>query len=156
MIYAVDGMNGSDMTTYDAFITILKRNGLYDPVAIGSYLKSTGGSVMGMYKIYNTSILQERCKHVESLFVDGFSINKKRYIHMVQQMGIYVDQAQSLTIFYDYPNLQYEGDLVMIAWVNGCKTFYYVRRKVGSPKVGATQLDIPQVCTMEPGCKMCE
>lgn len=50
-------------------------------------------------------------------------------------MGMYIDQATSLNIFYDKPNADYLAKLTRMAWLNGNKTEYYLRRLASGEKI---------------------
>lgn len=134
VMYSANKVAGSDKTIYDVFRTVLIREGLYDPVKIARYLKGNAGSIDGMHTQFDGE-LARKCRRVEKLFKNGFSINKKKYLIMCARMARFIDQSLGLTFFYAYPNVGNASDLTSLAWVNGIKNLYYARRVVGSSKV---------------------
>lgn len=149
IMFASNNINGTDKNIYDAFREVLVRDHIYRPQEMAKYLKEHYGRVEGMHSIFPEGTEErEKCKKLESLFIPSFSINKKKYILMLQRMAHYIDQATSLNIFYDKPNAQYLADLSMLAWANGNKTEYYLRRLPPAEKI-STQVGKPASPTPE-------
>ena len=146
-----NGASGSTVVIYESFISVMKKYDLYDSQKITSYLMENYGKVQGLHTIFDIDDpRREKCKKLESLFESSFSINKKTYILLNQISGMYVDQAQSLNIFFDKPNSEYMVTLNRYAWMNGCKTRYYCRRMMES-------LSRKTLCTKDdPECRSCQ
>jgi ribonucleotide reductase alpha subunit len=107
IMYASSNVNGTDKNIYDVFRQVLISRNLYKPVEMAQFLVKNKGRVDGMHMLFPEGRDRDACKEVEKLFMNSFSINKKKYILMVQKMGMYIDQATSLNIFYDKPSVEY-------------------------------------------------
>lgn len=138
IMFTSSNINGTDKNIYDAFRDVLIMKGIYEPVRMAKFLKEKYGRVEGMHTLFEDEKKRIMCKEVEKLFTNSFSVNKKKYILMVQKMGRYIDQATSLNIFYDKPNADYLSQLSMLAWLNGNKTEYYLRRLASEEKITTT------------------
>lgn len=169
IMYTTNNINGSDQNIYDVFRDVMVDNKLYRPKEMAEYLLSNKGRVEGMHIIFDNEIDREKCKNVEKLFVNSFSVNKKKYIIGIQQMAMYIDQAISLNIFFDKPNSKYLGKLSRLSWYNGCKTEYYMRRLASADNISAKSVkdavkgneksneNETLVCMRDnPDCKWCQ
>lgn len=169
ILYSSNSNNGSDMTMYDALRDTLILHGLYDSKKIASYLINNKGRIEGISSIYDSKEMKLKAQKIEKLFMNGFSINKKKYILFMQRMGYSVDQGQSTNIFFDKPNAGYLSRISKLAWANGAKTEYYLRRlaedkidpflsKLGKSTKKSIQLDIGTTssCTSNGDCISCQ
>lgn len=140
MYFTADNANGKDTTIYDALRDVFIAHGLYEPEKMASYLYENKGRIDGLHKIYPGDVRDEKSpkavvKKLEKLFTSSFNINKKKYLLFIQMMGYYVDQAQSTNVFFEKPNAAYLARLSFMAWVNGAKTEYYLKRLAGTEKI---------------------
>ena len=168
MYFTADNANGKDTTVYDALRDTFIAHNVYEPEKIGMYIQNNKGRIDGIHTLYsgdlsNKSSPKSIVKGLEKLFMNSFSINKKKYLLFIQRMGYYVDQAQSTNNFFDKPNAAYSARLSFMVWANGGKTEYYVRRLAGTDKINPfmdiTKTDpVDIVCNMRgtPGCFACE
>lgn len=127
-LHATSNVQGNDTSIYHAVVDVAKKKGVYDPIFMAKYLASNHGSMKGIHEIdmANKDVWLE----IEDLFTRAFDVNKKRYFIMVQRMGRYICQSQSLNWFFELPNDKYMERLDTLLWANGAKTGqYYVHRK---------------------------
>lgn len=162
IMYTASNINGSDQNIYDCFRDVMIHNDLYEPTLMAKYLLDNSGRVAGIHTIFTDISKRTKCRALEPLFTNSFSINKRKYILGIQQMAYYIDQAVSLNIFFDKPNAQYLSKLSRLAWINGCKTEYYLRRLATASNINAkaiataTKVDDSPVCKKDdPDCKWC-
>lgn len=157
MCYTSDDINGKDTSLYDALVTIFKRYHLYDPEMIASHLYTNKGSITDIHKLFDDPLQQIKARRLETLFLDCNQINKKKYLLFIQRMGHYVDQAQSMNIFFAKPNVGYISRLSTLAWMNGAKTEYYVRREADTQRINPLMEESGAVCQRDnPDCVSCQ
>lgn len=158
MVYTESNINGMDVRVCDSLRDVLIENGLYDPKIVGEYLIENKGYITGLHKMFPND--KAKCMRVESLFKSAFQVNKKFYPIMVQRMGYYVDQSQSLNIFFDKPNYVYTGNISRMLWINGCKNIYYLRRLATTDKISTnvgSAIDTgAQFCARNGDCISCQ
>lgn len=135
VLFSIKKVNGTHVTTYDAFKDILIRENLYDPIKLPQFLESSKGNIVGLHTIYDTPENINKAKKIESLFPISFSINKKKYIIGITKWCKYIDQAYSLNMFYDKPNSKYTTELSRLYWINGGKLQYYLRRLASTSQI---------------------
>lgn len=135
VLFSTKKVNGTHVTTYDAFKDLLVRENLYDPVKLPQFLESSKGNITGLHTIYDTPDDINKAKKIESLFPISFSINKKKYITGITKWCKYIDQAYSLNMFYDKPNSKYTTELSRLYWINGGKLQYYLRRLASTSQI---------------------
>lgn len=164
ILYATSNVNRTSMDVYDCFREVMMRYNLYDPILLARYLKMNKGSIDDIEDIY-PHVDKAIIGKIRSIFMNGFSINKRKMLQMYTWMGMYVDQGQSLNIFYARPNVEYVSQLQIEAWRYGLKTLYYLHRtttdkiSLQSKKIDPIITDSDeekQVCTMKEGCRWCE
>lgn len=150
-MHASSNVAGNDASTYWAVIDVAKKEGVYDPVLMANYMAMNNGSIDGIHQYDPDN--KDKWLKIEPLFKRAFDINKKRYFMMVQRMGRYICQSQSLNWFFEFPNDKYMEKLDTMLWVNGAKTGqYYVHRKAVSNSVSTKSL-----CTKDnDGCISCQ
>lgn len=94
----------------------------------------------------------------KQVFLTAREINQYAIIQQAAQRQKYIDQSQSLNLFFNIPNTKEEGKLVakyindvhLEAWRSGVKTLYYM--KTESPLKG----DIVYIDKESGDCKACE
>lgn len=166
MYFTADNANGKDTTIYDALRDVFKMHNMYRPEDIASYLYDNKGRITDIHTIYEGDLSDSTSpkfivKQLEKLFLNSFSINKKKYLLFIQRMGHYVDQAQSTNNFFEKPNASYLARLSCIVWANGGKTEYYLRRLAGVDKIDpfmdGNKNVVGPVCTRDnPDCVSCQ
>ena len=121
-------------------------------IAPASIYKSTSGSIFARNK-YIIELLKEKGKdtpevwnsivekhsvqhldflsdHEKEVFKSAFEIDQKELIEQAAIRQPYIDQAQSLNLFF-YPDVsdEYLEQIHRLAWKKGIKTLYYCRSK---------------------------
>lgn len=164
IMYVKSTDKGSVQNIYDVFRDVMVRNNVYDSELMANYLCNNHGRIEGLHTIYEDQAKRDKLRELEELFPSSFHVNKVKYLGMIQQMGMYIDQGQSLNMFYEKPNAAYMARLSRYAWLNGRKTQYYVQRLASGHSISDKELksnlkqkEIAQVCTRDnPECKSCQ
>lgn len=165
ILYASSNNNGSNKVVYNALPIVLKQKGLYKPEELAQFLMNNKGSIQGYHKLWQNKDQARIIESIEPLFINAFAINKKEMLVMHIRFMDYICQSQSLSLYYDYPNVNYLMELEFLFWYNGGKTLYYLHRKPPGEKIAfhSNQLEIEeeveeelQVCTMSKDCVWCQ
>lgn len=107
-------------------------------------------------------------QHIRDLYKVSWDISQRVLIDLSADRAPYVDQSQSLNIFYEEPNFEKLSKMHMYGWQKGLKTgMYYLRQRVAASAIQfsvdkETVKDTEQkeeevlYCTREdPDCEMC-
>lgn len=150
VLYSFNSVNGKDDSFPDAFRDVMMQHDLYDPVKLAEYLFSNKGDAKGISLIFEGK-KKEQCKKLEGLFTRAYDINKKKYFLMIQKMGYYVCQSQSLNWYFELPSDKYMSELDILLWVNGAKNAqYYVYRKASADSISVTKTEAaPKICSLK-------
>lgn len=124
-IYVKANISGDFIIVNNALVYELKKRGLWSKEMLDE-LKYNDGSLQNI-----DSIPQE----LKDRFKETFEINMKWLVQAAAARGKWIDQAQSLNIFYAGTSGKEISDLYMYAWEAGVKTTYYLR------SLGASQVE---------------
>jgi ribonucleoside-diphosphate reductase alpha chain len=124
-IYVKANISGDFIIVNNALVAELKKIGLWSKEMLDE-IKYNDGSLENISKI--PQILKER-------FKETFEIDMKWLVHAAAARGKWIDQSQSLNIFYSGTSGKEISDLYMYAWEAGVKTTYYLR------SLGASQVE---------------
>ncbi len=134
-IYVKANMNG-DFIVMNPYLTKdLKDRGLWDYEMIGQ-LKYNDGSVKNI-----TNVPQD----LKDKYKEVFEIDPKWLIRTAAYRGKWIDQSQSLNIYYSGTSGKDLASIYEYAWKMGLKTTYYLRT------LGASQVEKSTVNTAEFG-----
>jgi ribonucleoside-diphosphate reductase alpha chain len=134
-IFVKANMNG-DFIVINSYLTKdLKALGLWDYEMIG-LLKYNDGSVKNIPQVPQS--LKEKYKEV-------FEIDPKWLLRTAAYRGKWIDQSQSLNIYYSGSSGKELANIYEYAWKLGLKTTYYLRT------LGASQVEKSTVNTAEFG-----
>ena len=148
------GMRNSNCLSIAPTATIANIAGCYpciEPMYKNLYVKSNASGnfiiinsylVQDLKKInlWNDNIIEKIkfydgiLKHIEEIpsslkymYRGCFEIHYKPYIDMVAQRGIWIDQSQSVNLFFNGNSGKGLSDMYLYAWEKGLKTTYYLR-----------------------------
>ncbi len=155
-LFKRETLSGEFLQVNRYLIEELKMRGLWND-AIRTQLKLGEGSVQG---------IDELPDDVKLLYRTVWEIPMRGLIDMAAARGAYVDQAQSLNLFVESPNIGKLSSMYMYAWKMGMKTTYYLRSRPAT-KIAKTTVQSgaartsPQAavaCSLEnPGsCEACQ
>lgn len=124
-IYVKANISGDFIIVNNALVEDLKKAGLWSKDMLDK-IKYHDGSVGDIAEIPQE--LKEKYK-------ETFEIDMRWLVKAAAARGKWIDQAQSLNIFYAGSSGQEISDLYMYAWEAGMKTTYYLR------SLGASQVE---------------
>ncbi len=134
-IYVKANMSGDFTVVNPYLVEDLKKIGLWDYEMLGK-LKYNDGSVKNIANIP---------EHIRATYKEVFEINPRWLIKAAACRAKWIDQSQSLNIFYSGSSGKELGEIYQYAWEMGLKTTYYLRT------LAASQVEKSTVDTAEFG-----
>lgn len=134
-IYVKSNISGDFTVVNPYLIEDLKRLGLWDAEMLGK-LKYNDGSIAQVLEIP---------EEIRSRYKETFEIDMQWLINAAAHRGKWIDQSQSLNIFFKGQSGKDLSDIYFLAWNMGLKTTYYLRT------VAASQVEKSTVSTAEYG-----
>ncbi len=134
-IYVKSNKEGEFVVVNKYLVEDLKKIGMWD-TAMLNRIKYADGSIQGITEI--PAHLREKYKEV-------FEIDARWLIEAAARRAKWMDQSQSLNIFYSGTSGRELSDIYFNAWQMGLKTTYYLR------SLGASQVEKSTVSTAEYG-----
>ena len=134
-IYVKSNKEGEFVVVNKFLVEDLKKLGLWTSGTLNR-LKYNDGSIQDIHEI--PLALREKYKEV-------FEIDGKWLVEAAARRGKWIDQSQSLNIFYNGTSGRDLSDIYFRAWEMGLKTTYYLRT------LGASQVEKASVSTAEYG-----
>ncbi len=134
-IYVKSNKEGEYVVLNRNLVEDLKKINLWSPAMLNR-IKYADGSVQDIHDI--PLALREKYKEV-------FEIDPKWLIEAAARRGKWIDQSQSLNIFYNGTSGRELSEAYFLAWEMGLKTTYYLR------SMGASQVEKSTVNTTEYG-----
>lgn len=117
-IFKRETLSGEFITVNKYLINDLKSRGIWS-THILSQIRATG-SVQDIVEIPND---------LKELYKTAWEIKQRALIDQAVSRGLFVDQAQSLNLFMNTPEIEKMSAMYMYAWEQGIKTTYYLRSK---------------------------
>lgn len=124
-IYVKANISGDFIVVNNALVRDLKVRGLWSKEMLDT-LKYNDGSLVNIAEI--PVDLKEKYK-------ETFEIDMRWLVQAAAARGKWIDQSQSLNIFYNGTSGKEISDLYLYAWESGVKTTYYLRT------LGASQVE---------------
>lgn len=121
MLYTYSTLSGEFTMFNEHFVARLKSRGLWGP-HVAEWLKSTDGDIKDLP--LPDDIKQE--------FRTAFDQPYQGLIDMAAARQKWIDQGQSLNLYYAGSSLKELNDMYFYAWKAGLKTTYYLRTKAAS------------------------
>ncbi|MBU1292734.1 ribonucleoside-diphosphate reductase subunit alpha [Patescibacteria group bacterium] len=134
-IYVKSNKEGEFVVVNKYLVEDLKKAGLWSPGMLNR-IKYADGSIQDIDEV--PLALKEKYKEV-------FEIDGKWLVEAAARRGKWIDQSQSLNIFYNGTSGRDLSDIYFLAWQMGLKTTYYLRT------LGASQVEKATVSTSEYG-----
>lgn len=134
-LYVKSNQAGDFVVVNKYLIEELKSLGLWN-VGMLNRMKYADGSVQG---------IEEIPAPVRAKYKEVFEIEATWLIDAAARRGKWIDQSQSLNIFYNGTSGRELSDIYFYAWNKGLKTTYYLR------SLGASQVEKSTVSTSEFG-----
>jgi ribonucleoside-diphosphate reductase alpha chain len=130
-IYVKSNISGDFIIVNDALVTDLKKIGLWDKEMLEA-IKYNDGSLADIPSIP---------MDLKNKYKETFEIDMRWLVRSAAYRGKWIDQSQSLNIFFSGTSGQELSELYLYAWEMGLKTTYYLR------SLGATQVEKSTVST---------
>ena len=130
-LYVKSNMAGDFMVVNDYLVEDLKRLGLWSEDMLEK-IKYHDGSVQHIEEI--PQALRERYKEV-------FEIEPQWLIKAAAYRGRWIDQSQSLNIFYSGTSGKVLSEIYQYAWALGLKTTYYLR-SMGASRIEKSTINL--------------
>lgn len=130
-IYVKSNISGDFIVVNEYLVAELKRAGLWDQEMLNA-IKYHDGSLAD---IPNVPV------DLKNKYKETFEIDMRWLIRAAASRGKWIDQSQSLNIFFSGTSGQELSELYLYAWEIGLKTTYYLRT------LGATQVEKSTVGT---------
>lgn len=121
-IYVKSNMSGEFTMVNDYLVADLKKLGLWNDEMLAE-IKENEGSVQTISRI--PEIIRNKYK-------ETFEIDSKVFINLAAYRGKWIDQSQSLNLFYRGTSGKDIADMYMYAYDMGLKTTYYLRTLAAS------------------------
>lgn len=134
-IYVKSNKEGEFVVVNKYLVEDLKKLGLWDNGMLNR-IKYADGSIQGIAEI--PPVLKEKYKEV-------FEIDAKWLVEAAARRGKWMDQSQSLNIFFSGTSGRELSDVYFNAWQMGLKTTYYLRT------LGASQVEKATVSVADHG-----
>jgi ribonucleoside-diphosphate reductase alpha chain len=127
-IYVKSNMSGEFTMVNEYLVEDLKKLGLWNDEMLAE-IKQNEGSVQNIGRIPD---------HIKEKYKETFEIDSKVFINLAAYRGKWIDQSQSLNLFYKGTSGREIGDMYIYAWDMGLKTTYYLRTLAASSIEKAT------------------
>ncbi len=124
-IYVKSNISGDFIIVNNALVADLKKEGLWSKEMLDT-IKYNDGSIQEIDHI---------SQDIKDKYKETFEIDMKWLVKAAAQRGKWIDQSQSLNIFYSGTSGKEVSDLYVYAWEMGVKTTYYLR------SLGASQVE---------------
>ena len=134
-IYVKSNKEGDFVVVNRYLVEDLKRRGLWN-VGMLNKIKYADGSIQDIAEIPDD---------MKAKYKEVFEIDPRWLIEAAARRGKWIDQSQSLNIFYNGTSGRELSDIYFLAWERGLKTTYYLR------SLGASQVEKSTVSTAEFG-----
>ena len=116
-IYVKSNMSGDFIIINPYLVEELKKENLWDYEMLGK-IKYHDGSIQEIHEIPDT---------IRGKYKEVFEIDPTWLIRAAAHRGKWIDQSQSLNIFYRGTSGKVLNDVYLLAWSLGLKTTYYLR-----------------------------
>ncbi len=134
-IYVKSNKEGDFVVINKYLIEDLKKLHLWSPLLLNK-IKHADGSIQAIPEIPDT---------IKAKYKEVFEIESKWLIEAAAARGKWIDQSQSLNIFFNGTSGRELSEIYFLAWRLGLKTTYYLRT------LGASQVEKATVSTAEFG-----
>ncbi|MDZ4210189.1 MAG: ribonucleoside-diphosphate reductase subunit alpha [Methylotenera sp.] len=116
-LYVKSNLSGEFTIVNERLVNDLKARGLWDAVMV-SDLKYYDGSLQKIERVP---------ADLKQLYATAFDVDPSWLIEAAARRQKWIDQAQSLNLYFAVPSGKKLNDTYMLAWQRGLKTTYYLR-----------------------------
>jgi ribonucleoside-diphosphate reductase alpha chain len=116
-LYVKSNLSGEFTVVNETLVNDLKARGLWDEVMV-SDLKYYDGSLAKIERVP---------ADIKSLYATAFDVDASWLVEAAARRQKWIDQAQSLNLYFAVPSGKKLHDTYMLAWQRGLKTTYYLR-----------------------------
>ena len=116
-LYVKSNLSGEFTIVNEQLVNDLKARGLWDAVMV-SDLKYFDGSLAPIERVP---------ADLKQLYATAFDVDPTWLIEAAARRQKWIDQAQSLNLYFAVPSGKKLNDTYMLAWQRGLKTTYYLR-----------------------------
>ena len=161
-LYVKSNLSGEFTIVNEQLVIDLKARGLWDAVMV-SDLKYFDGSLQKIDRVP---------ADLKQLYATAFDVDPTWLIEAAARRQKWIDQAQSLNLYFAVPSGKKLNDTYMLAWQRGLKTTYYLRslgataaeKSTGSGgELNAVSAgnnapeEAPKMCSIDnPECESCQ
>lgn len=162
-LYVKSNLSGEFTIVNEQLVNDLKERGLWDEVMV-SDLKYYDGSLQKIERIP---------ADLKALYATAFDVDPSWLVEAAARRQKWIDQAQSLNLYFAVPSGKKLNDIYMLAWLRGLKTTYYLRsmgataaeKSTGSGgELNAVSAHVqnepepaPKMCSIDnPDCEACQ
>jgi ribonucleoside-diphosphate reductase alpha chain len=156
-LYVKSNLSGEFTVVNEALVDALKALGLWDEVMVAD-LKYYDGSLAKINRIP---------AELKALYATAFEIDPAWLVEAAARRQKWIDQAQSLNLYFAFPSGKKLHDTYLLAWRRGLKTTYYLRSLAATSAEKSTGLGgelnavpsipAPRQCSIDdPGCEACQ
>jgi ribonucleoside-diphosphate reductase alpha chain len=159
-LYVKSNLSGEFTIVNELLVNDLKARGLWDAVMV-SDLKYFDGSLAQIDRVP---------AELKQLYATAFDVDPTWLIEAAARRQKWIDQAQSLNLYFAVPSGKKLNDAYMLAWQRGLKTTYYLRSLGATAAEKSTGLggelnavsahspeSAPKVCLIDnPECESCQ
>jgi len=157
-LYVKSNLSGEFTVVNEALVNELKALDSWDEVMVAD-IKYYDGSLARIDRIP---------AELKALYATAFEIDPTWLVEAAARRQKWIDQAQSLNLYFAIPSGKKLHDTYMLAWQRGLKTTYYLRSLAatsaekstgagGELNAVASVMPEPKQCLIEdPGCEACQ
>jgi ribonucleoside-diphosphate reductase alpha chain len=116
-LYVKSNLSGEFTIVNEQLVNDLKARGLWDEVMV-SDLKYYDGSLQKIERVP---------ADLKALYATAFDVDPSWLVEAAARRQKWIDQAQSLNLYFAVPSGKKLNDIYMLAWLRGLKTTYYLR-----------------------------
>jgi len=157
-LYVKSNLSGEFTVVNEALVSELKVLDLWDEVMVAD-IKYYDGSLAKIDRIPT---------ELKTLYATAFEIDPTWLVEAAARRQKWIDQAQSLNLYFAVPSGRKLHDTYMLAWQRGLKTTYYLRslgatsaeKSTGSGgelNAVSSRMTEPKQCSIDdPGCEACQ
>ena len=161
-LYVKSNLSGEFTIVNEQLVNDLKARGLWDTVMV-SDLKYFDGSLQKIERVP---------ADLKQLYATAFDVDPTWLIEAAARRQKWIDQAQSLNLYFAVPSGKKLNDTYLLAWQRGLKTTYYLRslgataaeKSTGSggelnavSSGSNTPEEAPKMCSIDnPECESCQ
>ena len=116
-LYVKSNLSGEFTIVNEQLVNDLKVRGLWDEVMV-SDLKYYDGSLQKIERVP---------AELKALYATAFDVDPSWLVEAAARRQKWIDQAQSLNLYFAVPSGKKLNDIYMLAWLRGLKTTYYLR-----------------------------